>query len=486
MKLGEMSILCQWLSRKLTILLVFCISVTCSSKDLTPFDFGLTEALSNIERYEVIFKTHQEALKLGVDVDYSGIDELHIEIPKGATPIPLSKRTDFKGLKLYVSNHSNNQYLFTRVQRPSPIDITKDEFVSGTYVSRPEMRKGTYLLVVEDMTPWVDKREGYTYGFLRKDVVLISGAKAKNTHVMPYLSAASNPRFSYLEVDNDGYVKNLEFYRTENSTYKTFLFQINWQNGFCVENVSIYTPDTKFHGDAAISVSNCTNTLLKDICIQGTYSQSNKFGYGISLDNVWNTKIVNICSNCKWGVFGNNNVNKCTLKNCKINRFDVHCYGRDIYMQDCCFSGMYNQFSSVFGTVSYKRCVFDNQRPCLIESSYNAYTGFNLNYEKCTFMMNKNKCELVFLMDVPQKINSRPELALKCLPNVRLKKCSFFFEEDLDEWFIFRAGNKKIETPVGYVSSIDISDAKMLREVKCHISNFNLTTMNEVEFQYKR
>ena len=85
-----------------SILLVFCISVTCSSKDLTPFDFGLTEALSNIERYEVIFKTHQEALKLGVDVDYSGIDELHIEIPKGATPIPLSKRTDFKGLKLYV------------------------------------------------------------------------------------------------------------------------------------------------------------------------------------------------------------------------------------------------------------------------------------------------------------------------------------------------------------------------------------------------
>ena len=80
-------------------------------------------------------------------------------------------------------------------------------------------------------------------------------------------------------------------------------------------------------------------------------------------------------------MFGNNNVNKAMLQNCDINRFDIHCYGKDVSFEKCSFVDFYNQFSSVYCELYFRSCTFTSFFPILMEYSYNAYTGFDLVFD---------------------------------------------------------------------------------------------------------
>ena len=164
-----------------SILVLLSVSLPLLSQSISPLSLGLNECQTPTDRYRVLLRTHQEALAQNTQVDYSGISELHIEIPKDAVSIPLSQNTDFKGLKLYVTNRNKDLYLFTLERRILPIDISKDEFVSGRYLQRPEFKQNLNLLVIEDQTLWVNNRKGYSYGATRKDLILINHGVAENT-----------------------------------------------------------------------------------------------------------------------------------------------------------------------------------------------------------------------------------------------------------------------------------------------------------------
>ena len=77
----------------------------------SPYSFGLAEATSDIDRYDVLYRTHTAALKDSVGVDYTGIDSLKIEVPTNARPIPLTPYTDFSGLVLTVRNTYKTLFL---------------------------------------------------------------------------------------------------------------------------------------------------------------------------------------------------------------------------------------------------------------------------------------------------------------------------------------------------------------------------------------
>ena len=71
-------------------------------KDGTPFDFGLGNAKDGEDRYEILLKTHKAALAAGVNVNYTGIDTIKLEIPKKTSRIPLTQYNDFKGCVFVV------------------------------------------------------------------------------------------------------------------------------------------------------------------------------------------------------------------------------------------------------------------------------------------------------------------------------------------------------------------------------------------------
>ena len=104
------------LSRGFVVFVMTLIPNICFSskhnKDVSPFDFGLVKAKTGAERYKVLLKTHKAALVNGVNVDYSGIDTLRIEIPATSSYIPLTLYNDFKGCVIIVKNTSKNCWLF--------------------------------------------------------------------------------------------------------------------------------------------------------------------------------------------------------------------------------------------------------------------------------------------------------------------------------------------------------------------------------------
>ena len=405
----------------LSLVLSFCLGETVAAqKVLNPIQFGLFEAETAIERYEVLYKTHCEALERNASVSYKGIDRIDIEIPSSSRSIPLTDITDFAGTSIYVTNHSSNLYLFEMTDKIEPIEVSKEQVDNGDFTGNPSFAKGRFLLVLEDETPWVRQRIGYNYGAIRRDILLIDDGKALNKAVSPYNNEWTRVKAKYRLLPNGKKkISNLKFFRKAGSKKMTFLVTINNQDDVMLSNIEIHTPKDSLKDDAIISISNCTNVKFKHVTIDGTYSRKNWSGYGILMDNVWNSSFNGLCAHGNWGIFGTNNVNKSTLTRCDINRFDIHCYGRDIFFDHCIIRDVYNQFSSVFGEIVFKKCEFINCYPMAFGASYNAYTKFNLTVKDSIIrdIGSKNNFIQMNGYDNPD-VNDRPELAQKNWPDI--------------------------------------------------------------------
>ena len=450
------------------LLCCFAVSILCPlvglCQTINPIDYGFLNAKTGVERYQVLLKCHKAALPHGRRVCYKGLKRIEIEIPENAQSIPLTSYTDFSGVTIVVKNTKKSLPLFTLSDRLVPLDTIYGEDIDrGEYTGYDNLRKGLYLLVVTDQNPWISNRKGYDYGTIRRDAFVVSNGRTCMRPISSYKTQATKPKAYYCPVDKKKkIIKNLTFIRAAGSTEITKLFVIQNQYNLVVSNVTIKTPDDgKLYGDAAIQLGNCVKVELNDITVNGTYSQRDKFGYGLSLGNVSNLTIKRMYAKSKWGVFGNNNIKDVVLKDCDINRFDIHCYGRDVKAIRCEFSEQYNQFSSFFGTLEYDKCSFTNFVPVLMESSFNAYTPFDIIWKNCTFCVGKRNNYLITLFGVPEAKNERLELRRKCLPNVYIKKCSVYLSEDVEQWYLIETGGLYCQDSFDYVSNIILKNIKV-------------------------
>lgn len=184
---------------------------------------------------------------------------------------------------------------------------------------------------------------------------------------------------------------------------------------------------------------------------------------------------------------GNNNVNVAHLKDCCINRFDIHCYGRDIDFENCTIFRLYNQYSSIYGKISYRNCVFDAAIPCLLTSSYNAYTPFDLFFENCIMKMTSLNDGIIYIMGIPKQENERFELAKKCLPNIKIDNCQIEFKEPLKECYIFKSDTQRLPISFGYISQIVLNKIDISSDaVVCKISNIDLFTDDVIDYKMEK
>ncbi len=458
---------------------------------INPLQYGLNEAKTGEERYYVLKKTHDEAQKLGVGVSYYGIHEIKLEIPKGAKPIPITHYTDFAGVTFQVKNIQKDLYLFSLSAKLLPVEITGQEIDKRDFSNNDVLRTGLKLLIVNDSTPWVENRAGHNYGATRKEVMLIRQGYSRNGPVQSYCTSSSKPVGYFCDVSKSKKTvfKNVTLNRTNNSTAKTNLVKI--ENHYDVElsNITINTPDgSGLYGDRTIYIINCYKITMCNISINGTYSQTGeaeygqKFGYGISLNNTYDFYARNIYARANWGVFGNNNVHKAVLEDCDINRFDIHCYGKDISFLDCNFVDLYTSFASVYGLISYKNCTFTGCRPLLTGNSYNAYVGYDVYFEKCTFNLGKKNNSIIDFSGFCVTENTRPELKEKCLPNVEMIDCTINVTDDMDKWYIYNTTKaKNYDGCFGYLSNVVIKGLSTNNnKVKLEIFSKKINTKNEV------
>ncbi len=390
-------------------------------------------------RYEMLYNAHKQAIAEGKTVIYTGIDTLFLEIPKAAKSIELNRSMDFCNVVFKVTNNAKDVSLFTLSGQHSPIMVSKSEIDEGRY-HEPELKEGSWVLVIKDENPWC-VRIGYDYSAYRKDAILIERGRAKNTTCSPYNNDQSNPSCEYFRAEkNRTIVKNLHLVRDKNCSKKTSLIKVSYQNNVLLENLSVATPESTLFGDGAIWIENCVDVRVSNIFIDGTYSLSNQYGYGIRLENVTGFMGSNIVGKAKWGVFGNNNVNTPTLVNCDINRFDIHCYGKDVYIRDCIIRDLYNQFSCVFGTIVYERCRFINATPYVDGGSYNTNVKNKFYMTDCIFDASPSKNTIINILHIRSELNGRSALSEKYLPDVEIRNLTVNISADVKDVYLYKIG----------------------------------------------
>lgn len=477
-----------------SFILIGCAATSASStriKPISPYDYGLSSAKTRIDTYWVLYNAQKAAVETGTSVNYKGIERLEIEIPNDAKSIPLSSVNDFKGMELVVINQHKDFVLFVREPKAESISIDKKDIDRGIFSKYETLRKGEHILKITDGNLWVDKRKGYSYGHTRKDVLLIKNGRAVNKTVYPYDNEESKPSYSLYESSEPLSFENLQFKRAENSTYKTFLFTIQGTNNVKVSNVRTETPPSDLVSDYLMMIYDCTNVTFDNISIDGTYSRVDYSGYGISLNNVWNYIAKHLVCKANWGIFGNNNVNTAYLENCDINRFDVHCYGKDMRFNNVRFNKLYNQFSSIYGNIIFEHCRFEQFVPILYESAYNAYTPHDIYFKDCEVTLSRDHNYLITTGHITSARNSREPVAEKCFPNVVIKDMTVNVPTGVKDMVVFRVGaDSEREVKLGYINNITVDGMKFVcqgtkQNVNLKISTVDVLTANAINIELK-
>ena len=432
--------------------------LTHRKEGISPYEYGLATAKTGVDKYQVLLNTHRAAVKAGVNVDYSNIDTIRLEVPENPSRIPLTTYNDFNGCVFMIKNSSKDVYLFEKSIIGNAIVVNKQLIDKGDFRSVDALKSGRNLLVIEDKNPWVQNRRGHDYGHTRKDIMLIENGEAKNTTTMPYNNKFSEPICTYIHIGDVPLVmKNLVIEREPDCANLTHIAFIRGVNDVRISDVIIHTPTSNLMNDRGILIRNCTNVTLDNIHIDGTYSQVDHSGYGICLDNVWNVKATRLFGKANWGIFGNNNVNTAYVENSQINRFDIHCYGRDISFKSVDFFDHYNQYSSVYGTIQYDKCSFTDFVPVLNGGSYNAYVKHDLLMRDCVFNVTPNRNYILNIRRLDNSTDARYELSEKCLPNVYIKNLVVNMTGGAERLYLFYCtfSGERV-TDIGYVSNFNI------------------------------
>lgn len=379
----------------------------------------------------------------------------------------------------------------------------------GDFRNYPELNSGTYLLTLRDRTPWTIRNlSDVESNFFRKDVILIKNGVAQNRPIAPYDTMATNLEWNSFALYQTGQrlVKNVTLERNRGCVQNIILLKVIHEDDVLIENVTIASYGNAAQvitGDCAFQVMDSTNIKFNHIMINHVFSSENAYGYGINLDNVWNVEVADLqlpypTGTPVWGIFGNNNVNTLKLADCHLNRFDIHCYGRDVICEGCTFEAAnnstkhnINRLSSFFGEIRFKGCTFTNFLPLRIDPDFNAYTGFDIYFEDgcvLTYRPSQNYLvEMWYLRD--DEINHRPELRQKCWPNIYIDDLSV--NANLTSFQLYGVFPPyTYPYPIGYLSWIDvhglhfnsITSSSVLQTASTNLSTNNYLHINSGSF----
>lgn len=480
-----------------TVLIIVCsLTVRPVMAQISPFDFGLREATDGVQRYRALYDAHVAALAHGVEVSYAGIDTLDIELPLDYKTIPLGPHSDFGGLILYVTNNVRHGTLFSLESPSVPVALDKVLVDEGDFRSVSELATGDKLLILNDLKPWTE-RIGYGYRIHRHDILLLHNGIAANAPIAPWNTDSTQLQAAFVSVNMKQKVfRSLNLFRTEQSQYKTYCLNVSGQCNVLIEDVHVTTPKSRMNADGVFGITNSVNVTFRDVTVDGTYSgygASRGYGYAFSLNNLWNTTFERVTADGNWGVFGTNYLSNTTLRDCDLNRFDIHCYGRDVLLQRCTLRQRQTQFSSMYGTVTFDSCRFIDCIPVRIRSSYNAYTPFDIEMRDCTFEMTTRHHSLVNVMLLDTATNTRPELRVKCWPNLKVENMTVVAPAVVGTLNLYEPTGKlsELKKPVDYLNKVEITGLKVVRpngkqgKVNVKLSPREFVTVKKLGFTVK-
>lgn len=168
-------------------------------------------------------------------------------------------------------------------------------------------------------------------------------------------------------------------------------------------------------------------------------------------------------------------LNRVTLDDCVLNRFDRHCYCADFTYRHCTFQTDTSQYSSrncmcqvacAYGYIHFMHCRFVDARPLVIECSYSgAFSGFELSYQDCYFDVDTYP----YLVEGLRFDNVEKS---RCLPNLYMRDCSLHVSDETKglSYFLFHFNNQKDENvyrdTVDYHTTVNLENVNIFRKGK--------------------
>ena len=404
------------------VIAIFVFHLNIDAKEFIINKNSITSNSNPIERFWILYNLHNYAIKTNSTIRYLNIDSLTIEIPEDAKSIPLNNGCDFHNLHLTVINKKKDFELFSLKSNTTPITLTCTQIDHSDFTDITSFNTGKKLLIIEDQSAWAKERIGYGYPHYRKDILLINNGISKDRPIQPYSDNYSHPKCQYINVSSMSVkIRDIEIIRSDDSSYKTICFSLDNQYKINLSNISIITPESELFGDEAIRIRNSYDISLSKIKINGTYSQKNKFGYGIGMDNVNHVIFSELKTESKWGIFGNNNCQKIIIDKSEINRFDIHCYGKDVLIKNTLFKNYRNQFGSFYGKIEFHNCTFQDFTPISIRDSYMLNTKFDIYMFNCRLEWNKQNIEIISVGESISNKNNRDYQQAVEWPNLFMK-----------------------------------------------------------------
>lgn len=453
---------------------------------VSPFDYGLREAATGQARFEALRRTHVAALNLGVSVDYTGVGTVELVIPSGAKPIPLTRETDFKGTVFRVHNDVGKFFLFSLENVFSKVSVSGSQIDEADYSAVPALASGLHILKVADDNHWVDDREGFDHPHDRADAFLVRDGVGSCGPVASYSTAATKINAEWCTADDSRKsLSNVTLERFAESTQNVCLASFRGQNNLYISNVTIRTPQgTGICGDTALDIRYCTNVLCEDMLFDGLYCEEHGSGYGLSINTTWNTTFRRITSHCLWAAFGCNNMQDSYLYDSDVERFDIHCYGKNITIRNSTLTGKGLPCSSLFGTVRCEDVKFVSCFLFAYRDDYNSYTPFDIVIRNCEMWVNGQN-GLISMGQLDKGLNARPELSKKSWPNLDIDGLTVHLPAGMPSFsFYYINDMQRYPDPVGYISSVKVKNMTYLYSSSATFKLYVVTYPLKIDRQF--
>ena len=433
-------------------------------------------------------------------------------IPSDGNFIQLPPQVDFKGWTIIAENHKYNGTVYVKCplfsiekwsnEQKTDFHLTKADVDRGDYRMCPELCSGKKLLVLTDQKEWTYRTDGNDTGpFLRHDIITLNDGVPENRPIAPWNTPSTALSYYYYEANNDPVViENLTFKRYLDPGYMgnnvprieyeiAKLIRVDGKYDVTFRNITVEFANNRYEeecitrtGDLCFEIYNSAHVKFENITVNGTYSATNAYGYAFYLDNVYDTSFHNVYAMGLWGVIGTRNLNRSYLKDCTMNRMDIHCYGRDVRCVDCSFINeesnvrISNDYSSLFGSLHYERCIFRKSLPVYLAADYHAYSGFDLVMDSCTLdYPNHSGCIIkAGYIETPEK--KRPEFQKINWPNVHIINLTLSNFPSNPTLYLFKLLSSPVSPSVntiGYITQASVNFSTTPSSYTFNFSNYS-------------
>lgn len=426
-------------------------------------------SLSNFEKlknlYNIIYGTQYNIIY--------DLPELYIEYNSTIFLEP-HKVYDFNNIKLYAHSLTLSRYLFTVNQ----IDYTIDEsrLTSTDYnkisdaIQDPFFQYKQGIIFIEDRTPLYNRTTN-KIDYVRRDVLLVQNNELCNLPIMDYDDDPdTNAEIIFMPISHGGFkFCNLRYDRT-GGVEMTPLLWINYVYKPEIYNITIDSDHPEWKGYAesgTIRLEWVYSPYLHDLSLNNCYGDvvgTDQVNYNINMQGATNVVVERVFANCKWHTWGNQSINGAVCRDCILDQWDSHVYGKDFLFENCTFHLDHLGCPEV-GFLKCINCKFINANIGYLADSNVSIFPTQRIFESCVFELQDKP--LVRVSPIHDHDTVRQLIKFEKYPTLNIKDCIINISGKRTTWILYEVveGYTDSTTNEFIRSNGDIIDSDQMADI---------------------